>query len=236
MIKAAASKEKMKVIADRHERRTVREEETASQFAEQDAVVAEAILRIALDLGVKRMPTYSEILKYEGKSTLNVKIAASGGTKVWAARLGLSMSDPDEIGVCEICGRQFNRRKPQERYCSSECRKEAFCLSSKQELVCPVCGKKFIKTSKNQKYCCPEHAERQREERKQERRRNEKNAGVKHTAEVCRRKKTCKYGAQLSGFWYCDYLSMEGKSHEKKGRECVNYVKREEAYSKIYNF
>lgn len=198
-------------------------------------IVAKGILDTAAYLGIRRMPTYSEILRYYGKSTLNVKIAATGGTEAWAVRLSLPLTDPDEVGICEICGKSFKRLKPQERYCSIECRKEAFRRSSYAEIICPVCGKKFVKSSKNQKYCCPEHAAQRREERKTEKRKAESSRNVSKNNGLCRRKQSCKYGAQLAGFWYCDYLSMTGKSRSKKGRECEHYEKRVGEYRKRYD-
>lgn len=44
-------------------------------------------------------------------------------------RLDYILSGSDEeirkkVGVCNLCGKQFAKTKPQERYCSDECRKE----------------------------------------------------------------------------------------------------------------
>ena len=65
---------------------------------------------------------------------------------------------------CQRCGKEFEKKAPNQKYCSIKCQKEMRKVidrenarqereASKQPKECPVCGKIFIPNRLHQKYC-----------------------------------------------------------------------------------
>ncbi len=104
-----------------------------------------------------------------------IQMRKSGmGYKSIAGQLSLSVSavrsvilskynDPDQYGVCELCGKriQLHPGKKKRRFCSDRCRMKWWnthrdCVSRKAfySFICPSCGKQFISYgNKNRVYC-----------------------------------------------------------------------------------
>ena len=65
----------------------------------------------------------------------------------------------DETGICKICGSQFVKYRPYQKYCSDDCRYEAtsqeytYKIKPSRMVVCPICKREFITNNKKKRFC-----------------------------------------------------------------------------------
>jgi hypothetical protein len=66
----------------------------------------------------------------------------------------------NKLCTCHICGKLFHPYRPNNIYCSNECRakgykqKYTYRKKKEKEVECLQCGKKFITNDGKRKFCC----------------------------------------------------------------------------------
>lgn len=136
--------------------------------------------------------------------------------------------------VCPICGKVF-KPKPNEKYCSYECkniaRNRSLSLSRKQRRTgysvkkCEVCGKEFKPVNGSQKCCSPECSIGERR-----RKTNAKPAPPKSLAEWCKEARECNLD-------YGNYRALitSGKTFEELRAQADNRCVQIHAHGRVHS-